>query len=236
MGYVHRMARTEFDPPAVARIAAIRQRAQAATKGPWSEGAIGNGSVYGPDSAGDDSGLIARVYKGRANVTFIAEAREDIPYLLAEVDRIATERDRQETHIRVLNSVLAEHGEFGGWFQPGGKYHKVADLRLGASAVVEGGKWLDERLTALTEENAALRDNNAAMKASWDEARQALARLRPHPPEEKEMNHRFIGGYTVDPTQPATCQVCGRHVSEHQQRPRVRTIAEIETDMGPAGQ
>ncbi len=44
------------------------------TPGPWREGQDGNNRVYGPDSRGDDSGLIAVVYKGRGNTRLITEA------------------------------------------------------------------------------------------------------------------------------------------------------------------
>jgi hypothetical protein len=44
------------------------------TPGPWVEGQDGNNRVYGPDGMGEHSGLIAVVYKGRANVSLIAAA------------------------------------------------------------------------------------------------------------------------------------------------------------------
>ena len=44
------------------------------TPGPWREGIEGNNRVYGPDGRGDDSGLIAVVYKGRGNIRLIAAA------------------------------------------------------------------------------------------------------------------------------------------------------------------
>jgi hypothetical protein len=28
-------------------------------------------------------------------------------------------------------------------------------------------------------------------------------------------DHGFIGGYEIDPKQPAMCQICGRHTSGH---------------------
>lgn len=44
------------------------------TPGPWQQGVEGNNRVYGLDCSGDDSGLIAVVFKGRANVRLIAAA------------------------------------------------------------------------------------------------------------------------------------------------------------------
>lgn len=44
------------------------------TPGPWHEGVGGNLRVYGPDAKGEHSGLVALVFKGRANVRLIAAA------------------------------------------------------------------------------------------------------------------------------------------------------------------
>lgn len=54
------------------------------TPGPWREGRDGNLRVYGPDGQGDASGLIAEVFKGRANVRLIAAA----PDLLAALKQL----------------------------------------------------------------------------------------------------------------------------------------------------
>ena len=62
---------------------AIRQRVEAATPGPWE--LIGGGEfVTGADVlvAPDDGGVTAD------NAIFIAHAREDVPALLAEVERL----------------------------------------------------------------------------------------------------------------------------------------------------
>lgn len=68
-----------------------------ATPGPWSEGVSGNNRVYGPDCAGEHSGLVAVTYKEPANRSLIAlaptlaalvlEAREALAALtFAEAD------------------------------------------------------------------------------------------------------------------------------------------------------
>ena len=44
------------------------------TPPPWREGVEGNNRVYGPDGCGADSGLVAVVYKGRANVSLVSAA------------------------------------------------------------------------------------------------------------------------------------------------------------------
>lgn len=46
------------------------------TPGPWTVGIDGNNRVYGPDYRGDESGLIAVVYKGAGNKHLIAAAPE----------------------------------------------------------------------------------------------------------------------------------------------------------------
>ncbi len=46
-----------------------------ATPGGWREGQDGNNRVYGPDGAGEHSGLIAVVYKGRPNARLIAAVK-----------------------------------------------------------------------------------------------------------------------------------------------------------------
>jgi hypothetical protein len=78
---------------------AIRARAEAATPGPWTEGA---GKVAGGETrelviGADNRTIIAMAYGGfghptpdctRADRAFIAAARTDVPALLAEVDRL----------------------------------------------------------------------------------------------------------------------------------------------------
>lgn len=71
------------------RLAEMRAREQAATRGPWRAGKSGNNNVYGPDGDYDASGAVAAVFKGPANREFIAHAREDIPYLLDLVQQQA---------------------------------------------------------------------------------------------------------------------------------------------------
>ncbi len=57
------------------------------TPGPWSQGIDGNNRVYGPDNSGPNSGLIAVVYKGRANVRLVA-ALPKIVHALVKLDEI----------------------------------------------------------------------------------------------------------------------------------------------------
>jgi hypothetical protein len=91
-----------------------------------------------------------------------AELRREYDAALAT---IASQAD----HIAVLNAVIREHNEFGALFQPGGRFHRAADLPLGRSAVMEGGRWLVKQYDDLVQINASLRDNNAHVKALFDE-------------------------------------------------------------------
>ena len=70
------------------RIEEIEAREKAATDGPWKQGRAGNMRIYGPDGMGQDSGLVAQVFKGRENTHFIAHSRQDIPWLLGMVKRM----------------------------------------------------------------------------------------------------------------------------------------------------
>ena len=77
------------------RIEKIRQRAEAATQGPWR--AYGNTveqentgchQVVGTELTGVGYMAYERLTTKNEDATFIAHAREDIPYLLAEVERL----------------------------------------------------------------------------------------------------------------------------------------------------
>jgi len=76
------------------QIEEIEARREAAAPGPWQEGQEGNLRVYGPDGQGTMSGLIAEVFKGRANVRFIANAPTDISALLASHKALEAEVER----------------------------------------------------------------------------------------------------------------------------------------------
>ena len=115
------------EPMTAERRAAIKARADAATPGPWvvsSEYASGVELGYKPDHErtwgyGCSNDFVCDLNDGEyheyhnkaeqmANASFIAHARQDIPDLLAEVERL---RAREEW----LVTQLAEGGE---WFCP----------------------------------------------------------------------------------------------------------------------
>ena len=77
------------------RLNEIRARAEAATPGPWRELDAAYGMIVhdtGPDSA--QIVVLADSRFGGPDSTFIAHAREDIPYLLAEVGYLLDEIER----------------------------------------------------------------------------------------------------------------------------------------------
>ena len=79
--------------------------AKAATQGPWRRGQEGNLSVYGPDAAGESSGLIARVYEGGVNATHIANCSP--PNILALIERVR----KAENSLAASQALLKEAGE-----------------------------------------------------------------------------------------------------------------------------
>ena len=68
------------------RLEEIRQRAEAATPGPWKTVTHEEYSTVDVDEQGGEN--IAMVGSAIADADFIANAREDIPHLLSEVDRL----------------------------------------------------------------------------------------------------------------------------------------------------
>lgn len=63
---------------------------KAHTPGPWREGADGNTRVYGPDGMGEHSGIVADVFKGRANARLIAAAPDLLEALEQNVSAFMT--------------------------------------------------------------------------------------------------------------------------------------------------
>ena len=74
----------------------------------------------------------------------------------AEAAQYQQEMSQQAAHIANLEHMVREHGQFGDLFQPGGRFHKDAQLEPGSVAVVAGGKWLVARLAAVEAERDQL--------------------------------------------------------------------------------
>src|SRR5690625_2497077 len=69
-------------------LTAIRERAEKATAKPWSVVTDELGGQAMTVIDGDNWDVIRRPYVGKDNAIFIANARQDIPKLLAEIDRL----------------------------------------------------------------------------------------------------------------------------------------------------
>lgn len=78
------------EPLTEERLVEIRGREKAASDGPWAvqdKGAIP--LIYGPDGE-----RVAKVIDHQEDAAFIAHAREDIPALLDEVERLRAENEQ----------------------------------------------------------------------------------------------------------------------------------------------
>lgn len=57
-----------------------------------------------------------------------------------------------EHEVSLLTDSMIEHALASSIFQPDGKYYKEANLPLGSSCVVEGIKWMDQKIDQLKNE------------------------------------------------------------------------------------
>ncbi len=106
-------------------IDAIRKRAEEATEGPWwaSEGLYVVNNLTG-DSYEWDADFVAETER-ESDADFIAHAREDIPKLLAEIERISSVYKRlseyythangllEDVHELLYDSIYNDHPTFG---------------------------------------------------------------------------------------------------------------------------
>ena len=133
---------TSHTPLSAEQLAAIRQRADQATPGPWvpwnvygpspdglyRAAAIGRthrDGLMGPESAATGPGM--DIAASRADLQFVANARRDVPALVDEVERLravaeAAEAElsykftpyQRQRHFPKLTRALAALGEDGG--------------------------------------------------------------------------------------------------------------------------
>ena len=73
---------------------AIRKRAEAATEGPWQVNEHDYCAHKRAALVTNNRTYVAKVFAGEADATFIAHARQDVPALIAEVERLRTQQDR----------------------------------------------------------------------------------------------------------------------------------------------
>src|SRR5690625_3087732 len=97
-------------------LTAIRERAEKATAKPWSVVTDELGGQAMTVIDGDNWDVIRRPYVGKDNAIFIANARQDIPKLLAEIDRLNRlycELKEIAHNIEVVrNETAAEYREY----------------------------------------------------------------------------------------------------------------------------
>lgn len=95
------------EPLTEERIAEIRGREKAATQGPWWAHKSFE-VIYGQNSGCDslivcalesENFMYSKELDMRANATFIAHAREDIPALLDEVERLRAENEKMRAQV-----------------------------------------------------------------------------------------------------------------------------------------
>lgn len=106
------------EPLTEERIAEIRGREKAATQGPWrakceilEADECGNATAEMTYVSTNDKGICILYGRGhddantQEDATFIAHAREDIPALLDEVERLRAENERQKEVISFLGDA-----------------------------------------------------------------------------------------------------------------------------------
>ena len=102
-----------YEPMTEERLDAIQARVDGATGGPW--GCYGDGAheVFdaGEYSDGDRGEVVAAVIDKLSDAVFIAEAREDIPALLAEVDQLRARLTVDEDMVERAALAVYEEGE-----------------------------------------------------------------------------------------------------------------------------
>ncbi len=82
-----------------------------ATPGDWREGQDGNNRVYGPDGAGEHSGLIAVAYKGRPNARLIAAVKPIAQAALAAMAELGVMKTAGIVEVAARNPSVLEYME-----------------------------------------------------------------------------------------------------------------------------
>jgi len=95
-------------PLTAEQLAAIKAREAAATDGPWlyDHGLLRGGGHIGRRQLAEMHSF-SPYHRAEADGTFIAEARTDVPALLAELDRMAAELDRVRTELATTQAQIA---------------------------------------------------------------------------------------------------------------------------------
>jgi hypothetical protein len=87
-------------------LTAIRKRAEAATEGPWEVNTAD--SEFAIYFDGDNMAMIeyGSIIDGFSNAEFIAHARQDVPALIAEVERLRAENNRIKEEVGVITFLV----------------------------------------------------------------------------------------------------------------------------------
>ena len=106
----------------------IRARCEAATPGPWHGNVFGYGGVHilwGSVYMGD--GELVRIgHNESSNADFVARARQDVPDLLEEVERLRAALRQVESHVW----KWPERGNIVGGYNPARGRFQICDCRL----------------------------------------------------------------------------------------------------------
>jgi hypothetical protein len=109
------------------RLAAMRQRAEAATPGPWRATGLPYDDIHDPCIETADGDYVAQtVYDMQSaslnhhvdeDTEFIAHAREDVPYLLAVVDALLAVAKHADQHMgsAAFDAMDAKFPDWRAW-------------------------------------------------------------------------------------------------------------------------
>ena len=174
---------------------AIRQRAEQATKGPWTSWQAGNCTMEDGllSAIAEVKGLprpweptwvgwktaknFFKTFLRSADADFIAHARQDIPDLLAYIETLTTERDKAISDIKVM--VLTDERIRRCWDEALERQHKL-EARIETleqeKADVDAAHF-EEMMHAAVEDYTALRASLSALVETWRRANEANPRV-----------------------------------------------------------
>ena len=165
---------------------AIKARAEAATAGPWeADDSDADGVNVGWYVWSDFDETTVAPHLDHDDAEFIAHAREDVPALIAEVERLRAGREIEQTMLRNAATRLAERDE----------------ARVGAKVLGETLHSLNQLIIAATDSHDLIDDTG---DGDWDEvlnrlhdlkgARGALARVQALIASVDHIEHKIHAG------------------------------------------
>lgn len=95
-------------------LAAIRERCEAATPGPFDTYVHGDNAGYTVAKFGDNGQDVFWTFVKREDAEFVAHAREDVPALLDEIDRLRAEVANLDAELTdVVHALIVVGAEDG---------------------------------------------------------------------------------------------------------------------------